>query len=180
LARYRSDRTGYLGERLVGEYLQHLVKRGYDVFHDVPAEGKKSDFNLDHVTVGPTGVTVIETKTWRKGRRRTDGSEYRVSSDGQKLRWPWGEDFETMRQVIANADWLEQFIKKRTGIQTSVKAVIAVPGWWVDEHARNSVAVVNEKNVASAIIGRGSIVLSGDQIDLIARQLDEKCRDVEY
>jgi hypothetical protein len=180
LSRNRSDRTGYLGERLVAEWLRPLQKEGYEVFHDMPAEGKKSDFNLDHITVGRTGVAVIETKTWRKGRPREDGSEYRVSSDGDKLRWPWGEDFKTMRQVIANAEWLQKFIHKRTAIDTPVRAVVAIPGWWVDEHARHQVAVVNEKNIIAAVQGKGITILSPEQVDLIARQIDEKCRDVEY
>lgn len=132
LSRNRSDRTGYLGERLVGECLQPLLKKGYEVYHDVPAEGRKSDFNLDHVTVGPTGVTVIETKTWRKGRCREDGSEYRVASYGDKLRWPWGKESASLRQAIANAEWLQRLILKKTAIDTPVTAVLAIPGWWVD------------------------------------------------
>jgi hypothetical protein len=180
LPRNRHDRTGYLGERLVAKWLQPLVKRGYEVFHDFPAEGKKSDFNIDHVTVGPTGVSAIETKTWRKGRRRDDGSEYRVASDGEKLRWPWGEDYKTMGQAIANGEWLQQFIHKRTGIDTAVRPVVAIPGWWVDERARTRVAVVNEKNIVSAVQGKGTSLLSPEQVDLIARQFDEQCRDIEY
>src|SRR5947209_535179 len=51
--RRRNDFLGYLGERLVAEYLEPLISQGYRVFHDVPAEGREKKFNLDHVTVGP-------------------------------------------------------------------------------------------------------------------------------
>ena len=68
LERDRNDRLGYLGELDVAEHLQPLLAHGYRVFHDVPAEGGASAFNLDHVAVGPNGVALIETKTRRKGR----------------------------------------------------------------------------------------------------------------
>jgi hypothetical protein len=39
--------------------------------------------------------------------------------------------------------------------------------------------VLNPKNIPSAIEGRGEQVLSTDEIDLIRRQLDLICRDME-
>jgi hypothetical protein len=85
-----------------------------------------------------------------------------------------------MRQALANAEWLRKFIFSRTAIETPVRAVLAIPGWWVDEHVGNRVAVVNEKNIVSAVQGKGTRMLSPEQVDLIARQIDERCRDVEY
>ena len=128
--------------------------------------------------VGPTGVVAIETKCRRKGRRRTDGRDYRVTFDGEKLIWPWGEESSALVQATAQADWLRKFIQKKTAIDTPVKPIVAIPGWWVEANPRNAV-VVNAKNVVSAVEGRGDIVLTAQQIDLIARQLDERCRDVE-
>jgi hypothetical protein len=66
LHRRRNDLLGYLGERAVAEYLEPLRAEGFRVFHDVPAEGRRKSFNIDHVLIGPTGVSVIETKTRRK------------------------------------------------------------------------------------------------------------------
>ncbi len=45
--------------------------------------------------------------------------------------------------------------------------------------ARGDVIVVNSKSVASAVEGRGPALLTAEQIDLIARQLEVICRDVE-
>lgn len=39
--------------------------------------------------------------------------------------------------------------------------------------------VVNAKNVAAAVEGKGTRILSDKEIDLISRQLDMLCRDVE-
>jgi hypothetical protein len=39
--------------------------------------------------------------------------------------------------------------------------------------------VVNSKNLPGAVEGKGAPVLTSEQIDLVARQLDVICRDVE-
>src|SRR2546423_9435398 len=92
LKRRRNDLLGYLGERAVAEHLEALRESGYRIFHDVPCEGRKKNFNIDHVAVGRTGVAVIETKTRRKKRGRLGREDYVVSYDGRQLIWPWGED----------------------------------------------------------------------------------------
>lgn len=178
LLRYRDDALGYRGERAVAEFLEPLLARGYRIFHDVPAEGAKKPFNLDHIAVGPSGVAVIETKTRRKGRARPGFEDHEVSYDGRQLIWPWGEDRHGVEQARNEAEWLRKWIEQRTGIRTSVKPILALPGWWVNASARDPVTVVNAKSVATAVEGRGEATLSSEQIDLIARQLDTLCRDV--
>jgi hypothetical protein len=178
LKRYRDDSLGYLGEREVAEHLGPLLARGYRVFHDVPAKGAKTDFNLDHVAVGPNGLALIETKTLRKGRPQQDKKDHIVVYDGDRLIWPWGENRYGLDQSVNEADWLSRFVQERTGIRTAAKPILALPGWWVEVKGRGAVSVVNSKNVASEVEGFGPRVLSDDQIDLIARQLDALCRDV--
>jgi hypothetical protein len=179
MKRYRDDSLGYLGEREVGEYLEPLLARGYRVFHDVPAKGAKKDFNLDHVAVGPAGVALIETKTLRKGKTLPGRKDHVVTYDGNKLIWPWGsENRYGLDQAGNEAEWLMKFVKERTGLQVEVKPILTLPGWFVESKGRGSVAVVNSKNIASEVVGFGPRVLSDDQIDLIARQLDVLCRDV--
>ena len=177
--RYRNDKLGYLGEREVAEHLRPLLSRGYQVFHDVPVHSANKPFNLDHVAVGPAGVTVIEVKTRRKGNARPGFKDHMVVFDGQKLIWPWGEDRHGLDQALHEAEWLKRFLFERLGLDTPVKAVLALPGWWVEEKVRGPVAVVNSKNVSFAAEGRGPRILSDKEIDLISRQLDNLCRDVE-
>ncbi len=179
LFRYSSDFLGYLGEREVAEHLRPLYAKGYHVYHDVPAEGSKNAFNLDHVTVGRTGVALIEVKTRRKGRARPGFKDHVVTYDGYQLIWPWGEERKAPEQAVNEAAWLQSWIMKRTGINTPVKPVLAIPGWWVERKAVGQVSVVNSKSVIAAIIGKGAPILNADQVDLIARQLDIACRDVE-
>lgn len=179
LERFRAYRLGYLGERAVGDQLTPLIAQGYAVFHDIPATGAKKPFNLDHVAVGPSGVALIETKTRRKGRARPGFKDHEVTYDGQQLIWPWGEDRHGLDQALSEAEWLRQWILARTGIETPVKPILALPGWFVVSKARGVVTVVNHKQVPSAVRGNNGPILSADQIDLIARQLDLICRDVE-
>ena len=179
LQRQRDDHLGYLGERAVAEYLEPLKEAGYRVFHDVPADGATKRFNLDHVTVGPTGVVVIETKTRRKGRARPGFKDHEVIFDGRQLVWPWGEDRNGLEQAVAEANWLSKWLQQRTGVKLAVQPVLTLPGWYVNESPSPHVRVVNSKILPDVVRGRGAVILEAREMDLIARQLDTLCRDVE-
>ena len=71
LNRRRNDLLGYLGERAVADHFEPLRESGFRIFHDVPCEGRKKNFNIDHVVVGKTGVAAIEVKTRRKKKGRS-------------------------------------------------------------------------------------------------------------
>ncbi len=178
LHRYANDWLGYMGERAVSEALIPLYAEGYRVFHDVPAAGAKKTFNLDHVVIGPSGVWLIETKTRRKRRGRAGYKEHEVAFDGAQLIWPWGEERQAVIQVQCEARWLAEWINRATGIAVVVNPILALPGWFVHEKSVNVVRALNHKNLSSAITGRRKIAISNADADLIARLLDETCRDV--
>lgn len=173
----RNNLLGYLGERAVGEWLDTLP-REYRVFHDVPVDEGKGAFNLDHVVVGPTGLFAIETKTRRKGRAREGFADHKVFYDGRQLIWPWAEDTHGLQQATNEAEWLTKWIRQMTGLDLAARPVLALPGWWVETRTPGPVAVHNPKNLPSYILGKGTRTLDPQQIDLIARQLDSRCRDV--
>ena len=176
----RNHLLGYLGERAVGEHLNTLAQAGFRVFHDVPAENRGRKFNVDHVVVGPTGLFSIETKTRRKGRARFGRKDHEVIFDGRQLVWPWGEDRKGLDQAQSEAEWLSNWLRQITGLDVQAKPILALPGWFVTLKARGAVAIMNEKNLVSAISRPGAAdSLSSEQVDLIARQLEARCRDVE-
>jgi hypothetical protein len=179
LLRYRNDSLGYLGERAVGEALEPLKHEGFRVFHDVPATSKGSKFNIDHVVVGPNGVFAIETKTRRKGRARPGFEAHKVGYDGNQLIWPWGEDSFGLEQARSRAEWLTQWLQKMTGLGIETKPVLALPGWYVVPKGIGPVLVLNQKQLASSLSRTRAGSLTPEQVDLIARQLDAVCRDVE-
>ena len=179
LNRRRNDLLGYLGERAVAEQLDSLRLDGFRVFHDVPCEGRKKNFNIDHVVVGPTGVAAIEVKTRRKKRGRPGFEEHVVTYDGQWLIWPWGEERWGIDQLQSESDWLRKFIHGRTGLRVDPKPILALPGWWVTERVVGAFRVASHKVVREIIRKWKPQPLTPEQIDLISRQLDERCRDVE-
>jgi hypothetical protein len=179
LNRRRDDLLGYLGERAVAEFLEPLRESGFRIFHDVPCERRKKNFNIDHVVVRPTGVAAIEVKTRRKKKSRPGFEEHVVTYDGQQLIWPWGEDRCGIDQVRAEADWLRDFIAKRTGLHIEPKPILAFLGCWVTERAAGAFRVSSHKLLPAIIRDWKPQPLTPEQIDLISRQLDERCRDVE-
>jgi hypothetical protein len=166
LQRRRDDLLGYLGERAVAEQLDVLRSESFRIFHDVPAEGRKKNFNIDHVVVGPTGVAVIEVKTRRKRKGRQGYKDYEVTYDGQRLIWPWGEDRCGIDQVLAEADWLQKFIHSRTGLHVDPKPILALPGWYVTERVIGAFRVSNHKLLPGIVRDWKPQDLKPEHIDL--------------
>jgi hypothetical protein len=178
LIRYHNDRLGYLGERYVGDCLDPLKRKGWYIFHDVPGLAGGRKFNLDHVAVGPSGVWAIETKTRRKGSARMGFDPQKVFFDGMKLVWPWGEDPYGPEQARLSSEWLQAWLLERTGIKLDVRPVLALPGWYVVKPSNAEVRVVRPEWLLEDL-PNARTVLTNEQIDLIVRQLDLRCRDVE-
>ena len=181
--RAAADRyLGYFGERIVAECLEPLKRAGWHVFHDVPGESSGAKFNLDHVAVGPQGVFAIETKTRRKGRARPGTEDHRVTFDGRKLIWPWGEDTHGLEQVERNALWLTEALRQDTGDRFHVTPILTLPGWWIDQKpGRDSrlARVTNPKGLPK-FLPSGGAVLTPAQISIIAAKLEARCRTVAY
>jgi hypothetical protein len=179
--RERGDRyLGYFAERVVGEYLEPLKLIGWRIFHNVPCEIGAERFNIDHVAVGPGGVFAIETAARRKGATREGRDDYKVFYDGEQLSWPWGEDQHGLDKTIRNAKWLKQWLEKTTAEKVEVSSVLAIPGWYVEANARAAVRVVNPTWLPDMLTTPGVVHLNERQIDLCARQLEQRCRDVTY
>jgi Nuclease-related domain len=179
--RERSDRyLAYFGERVVAEVLDPLKGAGWHVYHNVPCESGAERFNIDHVAVGPGGVFAIRTTTRRKGNTREGREDYKVFFDGEQLSWPWGEDQHGIDAALRNAKWLQQWLTRTTAEKPPVVPVLALPGWAVEADATSALRVVNPSWLPELLTGNGSIVLNEKQIDLCARQLDQRCRDVQY
>lgn len=184
LGRLRRDyNLGFLGERAVGEELNRMLARGYEVFHDIPFEGRpgSKDFNIDHVIVGPGGLFCIETKTRRKRTtNEADSPRNVVEFDGQRLLFPWGIDDFGINQARENGTLLASWLQKAVGGQIEAIPVLALPGWSVERKGKGDVRVVSGREICSAFPGEsGKPVLTPDQVRKIAFQLEQRCRNVE-
>lgn len=190
--RRRNTTLGLFGERIVAEHLEPLKLSGHRVFHDVPAGdppavSAAAPFNLDHVVVGPSGVFAIETKTRRKGRTRVGFMAHEIIYDGRALAYPWGEDQYGLEQAARQSAWLAQFLQNQLGRPIPVQPLLVFPGWMIIRKGRGPVNVLNPKELPTAIerpapSGHTGFVvpaLDPATIDLVARQLEARCRDVE-
>jgi hypothetical protein len=64
-------RRGAAGERRTARLLDPLERHGWAILHDLAVPGSRA--NLDHLTIGPGGVFVIDSKQYR-GRLQLDPS----------------------------------------------------------------------------------------------------------
>lgn len=173
---------GYFGERIVAEHLEPLKGQGWRILHDVPFQNNGTNFNLDHIAIGPQGVFAIETKTRRKGNARPGFDDHKVFFDGRDLEWPWGNDNHGLEQAERNAMELSKVIKEETGERVHVSPILTLPGWYVEprpSRATRLCRVTNPKGLPK-FIASGSTVLDADKIAAIAAKLEPRCRDVEY
>lgn len=99
---------GAAGEEATAALLAELPGRRWIVFHDRAVPGSAA--NLDHVVVGPTGVWVIDTKSYRAplraGWRSVRVGDHRIDT--------------------ATAAWEASVVADRLGVD--VRAVLAVHG----------------------------------------------------
>jgi hypothetical protein len=183
LARLKQRSEHYLGlfgERVVADFLEPLKVSGWRIFHDMPGETGRERFNIDHVVIGPGGVFAIETRTRPKAGAREGRDDFKVFFDGEQLDWPWGEDRYGIDLATGNAKWLKNWLVKTTGVLTDVIPVLALPGWSVEAPAHAALRVVNPSWLPDIIDANVPPVLSAKQIEACARQVEQRCRDVEY
>jgi hypothetical protein len=166
-------RQGIEGEKAVGQFLERLRSDGYQVFHDVVAEG----FNIDHVLIGPAGVFTVETKTWSKPAR----GDARICYDGNTLtvagRTP---DRDPLVQARSQARWLKNLLTESTGRQFAVRPVLVFPGWYVEAgpDSRREIWVMEPKGLPAFLAADHSRLDSSD-VKLAAFHLGRFIRSAE-
>jgi len=171
LEKRRDYLLGYQGERYVAEELNLLMAEGFHVFHDVPFE----NYNIDHVLVGPSGAFAVETKTRRK--RTADGKEnYKVLFDGTRLNFPSGWDTKALDQARLNAKTLSQWLGSATADLITAKAILTIPGWFVERSARSDVYVTSPKQIRSYILNLNENPLTPAEIQRAHHQLEQRCK----
>ncbi|MHC1765882.1 MAG: nuclease-related domain-containing protein [Verrucomicrobiia bacterium] len=174
----RDYELGLRGEQAVAEALYDpaLAAGGYRTFHDVPGDGP---WNIDHVVVGPGGVFLIETKTRCRKKVPSPHEDYVVEFDGRTLRFPWGEDGEAVAQVVRNAEWLQGFVADFIPDNLRIQPLLVVPGWYVKTMGKYPVKAMNAKYLTSFLVGEPKRFTT-EQLKMVVRRLDERCRDVEF
>lgn len=167
-------RLGYECEVATGQDLTTLIKFGFNVFHDFPADG----FNIDHIAIGPTGVFAIETKGRAKPLDSKNKAAYKLTFDGEHLQFPSWTEKKPLEQARRQAEWLSKWIASSTGTPQLVRPVLSFPGWFISRTKSSDTVIYSGKNCA--FLAKGRQVLSVERIKAISYQVERVCRDVKH
>ena len=171
----RIVRLGYEGEVTVAQELNQLMMEGYYVYHDLPAD----KFNINHIVIGHTGVFAIETNAQSKPTSRGRVEDATVSYDGRVLYFPKGNDWKTLDQAKQQADWLSEWIHRAVGKPIAVRAIVALPGWYVKRTSADGISVINPKQFSSLFKYIKPRHLPQEMISRIVHQIEQKFRNAE-
>lgn len=165
-------RVGFDAESAAGQELNHLMRNGFWVFHDFPAD----KFNIDHVVIGKTGVFAVETKGRSKPANSRSSSD--VIYDGSKLTFPDWEERKPINQAIRQAKWLEEWLSNAVGEKVNVRPVLCLPGWYVNNVSETGLPVINGKNSEAFFTATRWVELPESLQARIAFQVEQRCRNV--
>jgi hypothetical protein len=158
-------KQGRDGERVVGQMLEDLREHGYKVFHDL----KGTDFNVDHVVIGPGGVFSIETKTISKPKR----GPCEVEFDGHSVRVNGHRpDRDPIVQALTQSRWVKDLLHQVSGKRVHVTPIVVYPGWFVRRTApgTDEVKVYNDRLMLQEI-AHAPEELHSDTVNLLASNL---------
>jgi Nuclease-related domain len=183
----RNYRLGFDGERYVAEKLGEIVPQGYRIFHDFVFDmkpgGEATNFNIDHIVIGPAGVFAVETKTFRQPNselaKGDKSHEVKVNNDW--MIFPGGyKTKKPMDQARRNAQDLSKWLSGSSLEAVSVTPVVAMPGWYVIEERTGDVRVFTASGLPKMIPHLGSgRQLSEEKVSQISDRIEAHCRNVE-
>jgi len=180
LAERGSRSRALQGHRIVNDSLAPLVLAGFKIFHDVPAEGGDAENNLHHVVVGRSGIFAIEARTPASQPVIPGRKPQEIVFDGDQLIYPWGQDAVGLVPARRKAEWLSEWIYQLTGERIGVAAVLTFPGWWVTSTASRDIRVCNPNQLAALMQQAPDSNLGETHRELIIRNLETRCRDVDF
>ena len=137
--------------------------------------------NIDHVVVSSSGVYCVNTKTYGKLPDNSGDANVVVDYTEGVMRFPDRRVTIPRDQLASESKWLSQELTKATGFQVQAESMLAIPGWFVkDRIARKPTdpCILNPLN-SKLFFVQARTVLSEQQIQQIAHQLDQLCRDIE-
>lgn len=167
----RKLRQAIRAEQAVAQELAVSLAGDNRIIHDIQA----GEFNIDHVVITPAGVFAVETKS-RLKPPAGNGSP-KVKYDGKRLEFPNWTETKPIEQAARQAKWLAEYLQKATGEPFPVFAVLALPGWFIENttpFSQNMVRVTNSKNCGKLLLpGKQPIRLDPPAIQRAAFQIEK-------
>ena len=171
----RVVRLEYEGKLVVGQELERLRHDGFYVFHDFPAD----TINIDHIVVGSKGVFAVGTKARSNPTKKNRVEDATVEYDGRMLYYPKGDDHATIEQAKSQASWLSNRLEEVIGEPLAVRAIVALPGWFIKRTSSEGISVANPNQFASLFEHINPRSLSDPMVTRIINLLDQSCGDIE-
>ncbi|MEP7057474.1 MAG: hypothetical protein ABI809_06855 [Caldimonas sp.] len=72
----------------------------------------------------------------------------------------------------------DEVLASAVGTPIRVLPVLALPGWFVERTGRGDVRVFNGKELAGLLKSRGVQLLSAQDVQRVAHQVEQRCRTV--
>lgn len=166
-------RLGYAAEVATANELIGLQGLGYQVFHDVQADG----FNIDHLVIGTNGVFVIETKGRHKRNKdkKNGGKDHELTFKDGKLFFPSWVETKPLEQAVRQAKWVGEWLSKSSGLEVSPMPVLVFPGWYINRDSKPPFPILNHRQLVKTIPTCRSQTFSNEQIGQIVFQVGQKC-----
>ncbi|MGA3114988.1 MAG: nuclease-related domain-containing protein [Syntrophobacteraceae bacterium] len=156
--RSRDADRGALAEERVSVQLGDLPER-YHALHDIAFKG----FNIDHVVIGPGGIFLIETKSYR-GEVDANGDMLLLNGKPPK------KDF--LKQTLSQTYRLKEFLWKMTSQEWQVKPVFCFSNAFVKVRRPVKGIEVIRIGYLKRFFARQSSRLSPEQIERLVRPLN--------
>lgn len=168
LNKIRTSRLGIEAEWAVADSLSKITDPKVRVFHDVQA----TNFNIDHVLTYPGGVIAIETKGRRKPNIKNSKTTYKLTVEGNKIRFPKYIDIDSIEQAKRQADWLSKYLTRSTGMNVTTNPLVAIPGWFIEYKQKPIVPVMNHNSLPKHYRILNKHFLDDSSLERINHQLE--------
>lgn len=166
-------RLGHTAELATASELIGLQALGYQVFHDVQADG----FNIDHIVVGQNGVFAIETKGRHKRTKdkKNGGKDYQLFFKDNRLTFPSWTETKPLEQATRQAKWVGEWLTKSVGQTITPLPVLVFPGWFVTSQSKPPFPIMNHKQLVKTLPTLRSQAFTQEQVNAIVYQVAQRC-----
>jgi len=165
-------KLGRDAELAVASELIELQSHGYQIFHDIQADG----FNIDHLVIGPNGVFAIETKGRHK--RVKDDTNYKVRFENNLLAFPSWNENKPIEQAEIQANWVYKWLSEATGFQTKITPILCFPGWFIELKQRPPFPIVSHRQLAKTILSMRQNQIDGAMQKAICYQAVQRSLNI--
>ena len=161
----QSFATRHRKDREVGHILDRVRAKGFITYDRLP----ETEFQVDHIVVGPSGIYVIETKERTVfGSRTID-----YVNDNQLILGGKITDSQPLKKTRGAADAIRRQLQEHLHQQFAVKPLVVFSGEWrVNRYANDvDVAVVTANQLES--------YLDREQPELTSKEITQICSHFE-